>query len=102
MGSADCDGAGVAPARLLQVPHDQLAMAAGILDEQPVGVVAARDHPGQIASGHRRRHGGFVVRRNAGDADPPARPSLLQQRGVGVVAGHGQHRVGRKHLHSRR
>jgi len=76
------------------VPDDQLSMSARILDKEPIRIIAARDHSRQVASGDWSGHAGFVVRRDAAhriDGDP----KLMEQCGIGMVAGHGKYRVGR-------
>src|SRR5689334_987549 len=71
------------------IPDDQLAVAARVLDEQTVGVVATRDHAGQIDTINRRRHGALIVRGYAGRGiDWYAEPA--QHGRVGMVAGHSE------------
>ena len=83
---------------LEQVPHDHLAMAPRILDEEPVGIVAAGNHPRQVTSGHRRRHRRLVMSRHPrGSIHRYA--EAMQHAGIGVVAGHGKNGIGGNHLH---
>ena len=57
------------------VPHDQLPMPPRILDEQPVGVLSAGDHPGQIAARHRVSSSSPRRGPRPRSRDPPARPA---------------------------
>ena len=61
-----------------KMAHYQLPVASGILDEKPVGVIAAGNDARQIASGHGGGHSGFIVGRHSGSrVDGNAEP--LQQ-----------------------
>ena len=76
------------------VAHDELAVAPGVLDEEPVGVVAACDDAGQVDPRDRRGHRGLIVRRDA-RGRIHRHPQATQQRGIRVVPGHRQHGVRR-------
>jgi len=56
---------------------NEVAVAPGVLDEEPVGIVAAGDHAGQIAAGHRGSHGCLVVGGHTGGR-VDRNPDLLQ------------------------
>jgi hypothetical protein len=82
------------------MPEDQLTMAPGVLDEEPIGIVPAGDDPRQVAARDRRGHGGLLMLRYAGDGvDGYSEPR--QHGRVGVIAGHGQDSIHRDHLAGR-
>jgi hypothetical protein len=77
--------------------YDEVAVAASVFDEQPVGIVATGDYAGEIAARHRRGHAGLVVCRHPGGwVDRTSNP--LSQAGIRVITRHGQYGIGRKDL----